>query len=136
MAITLIALLVVGAGLYYRSAAGRNPVLPEPRQYYLATLLLVATNALTNQNHELYRATIEEIVRLMSQEAWERPEIEWRLRQARLIAGDNVAPELCEKIGCVSQNIARWTVGNSNLLPWEVRPLIKLLGQSQRKLAA
>jgi hypothetical protein len=136
MAVALIALLIVGAGLYYWSAARRNAVLAEPRQCYLATLLLVATNALTNRNDELYQATIREIVRLMSHEAWERPEIEWRLRQALLIAGEDVTPEISEKVSRVSQNIARWTVHNSNFLPWETRPFIKLLAQTQRKLAA
>ena len=136
MAVTLIALLIVGAGLYYWSAARKDAVLAEPTQWYLATLLLVGTNALTNRNNELYQATIREIVRLMSHEAWERPEIEWRLRQALLIAGEGVAPEICEKIGCVSKNIARGTVHNCKLLPWETRPFIKLLAQTQRKLPA
>jgi len=137
MTMILLALLVVvGAGFYYWWAARRDAVLAEPRQHYLATLLLVGTNALANRNNDLYQATIKEIVRLMSDEAWERPEIEWRLRQAILIAGQDIAPEICEKVTCVSQNIARWTVHNSNFLPWETRPLIKLLAQTQRKLVA
>ena len=135
MVMTLVALLLVGAGLYHRSATRKNAAWAEPKQYYLATLLLVSTNAFNDRNIELYQATIKEIICLMSNEGWERPEIEWRLRQALLIANEEISPEVYEKVSCVGRNIARWTVHNSNLLPWETRPFIKLLAQTQLKLS-
>jgi hypothetical protein len=125
----LIILLVTGAGLYYWYAARKTVVLPDPRQEYLATLLLVGTSAFSDRNSALYQATIKEILCLMSKECWERAEIEWRLRQALLMAKEDSTPETFEKVNSVGENIARWTVHSPKALPWEAGPYIKLLAQ-------
>jgi len=135
MIVVLFGLLLVGAGLVYWLRTDEE-TLWEPKQQYLATLLVLATTAINARNHELYQATIKEIVCLMSRECWERPEVNWRLSQALLIAKEDAPAHLFEKVKCVSQNITRYTVHNPKVLPWEVRPFIKLLAKSVARLAA
>jgi hypothetical protein len=136
MTMTQVGRFMGAAGLGYWPAARKKQFLAHPKQKYLATLLLVCTNASINRNYELYEATIKEILCLMSKERWERAEIEWRMRQAILIAKEESSPEVFERVLCVGQKIARWTIRNPRALPWVVRPFIKLLAQSQAKLAA
>jgi hypothetical protein len=130
MLATLMNLLALGESLYHWSAPRKKERCIDPRQQYLATLLLVSTSAVGSRNNELYQAAIKEIVQLMSKECWERPEIEWRIRQAVQIAQKETSAELSEKVTRVGSNIARWTVYSPKALPWEARPLIKLLAQS------
>jgi hypothetical protein len=134
MTLIFIELVFAGAVLYFWLWS-KPEVLWEPKQQYLATLLLVATSASNAQNTDLYQATLKEIIRLMSREYWERQEINWRLSQALQIAKQETSTENFEKVRFVSQNITRWTVHSPTLLPWEVRPLIKLLAQTSPALA-
>ena len=129
---TLMNLIALGESLYHWSVPRQKAPSIDPRQQYLATLLLVSTSAVSSRNNGLYQAAIKEIVSLMSKECWERPEIEWRIRQAVLIAQKDTSPELSEKVNRVGSNIARWTVNSPKALPWEARPLIKLLAQSAK----
>src|SRR5262245_14229104 len=133
MLIGLIFLLIGGAGLSFWYASRAKTPNVDPRKQDLSTLLVVSTGAMNYRNYELYQATIKEIIALMSKERWERPEIEWRIRQAVLIAEKDTTPEVFEKVYCVGQNIARWTVHSPNVLPWETRPFIKLLAQSSAR---
>ena len=136
MVAVLMNLLALGESLYHWSASHNKDASIDPRQQYLATLLLVGTSAISDRNKELYQAAIKEIVCMMSKECWERPEIEWRIRQAVLLAQKGTSPELFDKVNCVGRNIARWTVHSPKLLPWEARPFIKLLAQSSRSAPA
>jgi hypothetical protein len=136
MTLTQVGRYVDAAGLDFWPAPRKKHFLAHPKQKYLATLLLVCTNASTNRNYELYEATIKQILCIMNKERWERAEIEWRLRQAILIAKEECSPKVFERVLYVGQRIARWTIRNPRALPWEVRPFIKLLAQSQAKLAA
>ena len=135
MVMIFLALLLAGAVCFWLRS--RPEAQWEPKQQYLATLLLVATSALSAQNRELYQATLKEIICLMSREYWERPEIDWRISQAILIAKQQSSPETFQKVSSVGQNITHWTVHSPTLLPWEVQPLIRLLAQTlPKKLAA
>jgi hypothetical protein len=119
MVLAFVGLLVVGAGIFHWFITRTKVTWTDPRQEHLATLLLVSTRAFDEQNRELYQAAIKEIVYIMSEERWPRAEIEWRIRQALLIAKPDTTPEHFEKAICVAQNIARVTVHSANLLPWE-----------------
>ncbi len=130
MVMTLIGLLILGAGVYHWSVSRKKVACADPKQQHLATLLLVSTSAVDDQNDELYQAAIKEIVYIMSEERWKRAEIEWRIRQAALIAKRDTTPEIFEKVNCVAQNIARVTVHSVKVLPWETLPFSRLVEQA------
>jgi hypothetical protein len=72
---------------------------------YLARLLLVGADAFSDQNPELYRAAVREIVRFICNERWARSEIEWRIGRALAIAKFGSSPEAFEKARRLGQNI-------------------------------
>ena len=128
MTMVLIGLFAVTATAYYWAVSKRiaenaeKASAVDPQQQHLAALLLVSTSAFDNRNNELYQAAIKEIVYIMSDERWKRAEIEWRIRQAALIAKQDTTPEIFEKVTCIALNIARVTVRSAQVLPWEARP--------------
>ena len=124
--LSVLALLVAGAGAYYWSRSREDAAQAEPVQMHLATLLLVSTRAFDEQNYRLYQAVIKEIVYVLSEERWGRAEIEWRIRQALLIAKLDTTPENFENVSRVALNIARVTVHSPYLLPWESQPMGQL----------
>lgn len=130
MLILLIGVLVMGAGVYHWSASRKQTVWVDPNHQHLAALLLVSTSAFDDRNKALYQAAIKEIVYIMSEERWKRLEIEWRMRQALRIARLDSTPEIFEKVNCVAQNIARVTVHSAKALPWEGRPVGRLVAPS------
>ena len=136
MVLAFVGLLVVGAGIFHWFVTRKKVTWTDPRQEHLATLLLVSTRAFDEQNRELYQAAIKEIVYIMSEERWERAEIEWRIRQALLIAKPDTTPEQFEKAICVAQNIARVTVHSADVLPWETRSFGRLLAPQPTSSAA
>jgi hypothetical protein len=132
MVMMLIGVLVMGAGVYHWSASRKKTVTVwvDPNHQHLAALLLVSTSAFDDRNKDLYQAAIKEIVYIMSEERWKRLEIEWRMRQALRIAKQDSTPEIFEKVNCVAQNIARVTVHSAKALPWERRPVGRLVAPS------
>jgi hypothetical protein len=103
--VTLIIVLVFAAGLSILYVMRKRAAVAAARHRHLARLLLVSGNAFDDRNHELYAATMREIVNIMRNERWERSDIEWRILRALASAKAVTSPDLFEKASRLAQNI-------------------------------